>query len=236
MALPKINESIKYTTKVPSLNKQVSFRPFLMKEEKILLIAMESQDEKIILNSIIDTLDACIDDDINIRSLPVFDIEYLFLQVRAKSVGETSDILIKCKSCEELNDLTVNVEDIKITVPRKKTTIKISSDIHLEMKFPSIQQVINSDFFNQEKSLTERNLESIQVCIDAVVVGDDRVVFADEPQEEIDNFINSLTSAQFNEVRKYVDSIPQLKHKIDFDCTSCETKNSITLQGTSDFF
>jgi hypothetical protein len=104
------------------------------------------------------------------------------------------------------------------------------------MKFPSIQQVINSDFFNQEKSLTERNLESIQVCIDAVVVGDDRVVFADEPREEIDNFINSLTSAQFNEVRKYVDSIPQLKHKIDFDCTSCETKNSIILQGTSDFF
>ena len=207
-----------------------------MKEEKILLIAMESQDEKIILNSIIDTLDACIDDDINIRSLPVFDIEYLFLQVRAKSVGETSDIRIKCKSCEELHDITVNVEDIKITVPRKKTTIKISSDIHLEMKFPSIQQVINSDFFNQDKSLTERNLESIQVCIDAVVVGDNRIVFADEPQEEIDNFINSLTSSQFNEVRKYVDSIPQLKHKIDFDCTSCETKNSITLQGTSDFF
>lgn len=197
---------------------------------------MESQDEKIILNSIIDTLDACIDDDINIRSLPVFDIEYLFLQVRAKSVGETSDIRIKCKSCEELHDITVNVEDIKITVPRKKTTIKISSDIHLEMKFPSIQQVINSDFFNQDKSLTERNLESIQVCIDAVVVGDNRIVFADEPQEEIDNFINSLTSSQFNEVRKYVDSIPQLKHKIDFDCTSCETKNSITLQGTSDFF
>jgi phage FluMu protein Com len=197
---------------------------------------MESQDEKIILNSIIDTLDACIDDDISIRNLPVFDIEYLFLQVRAKSVGETSDIRIKCKSCEELNDITVNVEDIKITVPRKKTTIQISSDIHLEMKFPSIQQVINSDFFNQEKSLTERNLESIQVCIDAVVVGDDRVVFADEPREEIDNFINSLTSAQFNEVRKYVDSIPQLKHKIDFDCTSCETKNSIILQGTSDFF
>ena len=236
MALPRLNETIKYNTKIPSTGQEIRYRPFLIKEEKVLLLAMESQDSKMILNSILDTIAACVDEEINFSTLPVFDIEYIFLQIRSKSVGENSDVKIKCKSCSEYNDISINLEDIKITVPKKKKIIELDTNISLEMKYPSIVDVMNSGILEASMSETERTFESIGMCIEAVLTEEERLLLSDEPKEEIDNFINSLNTKQYNEVKKFVDRLPQLRHKVEFDCEKCEEHNTINLRGTDDFF
>lgn len=236
MALPKLNDTVKYSIKIPSSGQEIRFRPFLIKEEKVLLLAMESKDGKMIMNSILDTIEACVEDQVNWSTLPLFDIEYIFLQIRSKSVGETSDVKIKCKKCEEYNDITVNLEDIKVTVPKKTKTIQLDDQYTLEMKYPSVRDIINMDLLNDDMTVTDMTFKSISMCIKAVVTENERIELADESQEEIDNFINSLNSKQFNDLKKFVDGIPQLKHKIEFACTSCEEPNTVNLRGTDDFF
>lgn len=236
MALPKLNNTVKYSTKVPSTGEEIRFRPFLIKEEKVLLLAMEAQDGKMILQSIIDTIDACVEEEIRFSQLPLFDIEYLFLQIRSKSVGETSDVKIKCKKCEEPNDITVNLDDIKIAVPKKTKTIELDDTYTLEMKYPSVKDVISSGILTEDIPLSEITFKSIGMCIDAVLSEEERISLSDESPEEIDNFVNSLNTKQFNDIKKFVDTIPQLKHKVEFACTSCEEPNTVNLQGTDDFF
>jgi len=236
MALPKLNDTVKYSTKIPSTGQEIRFRPFLIKEEKVLLLAMESQDGKMIMNSILDTIEACVEDSINWSTLPLFDIEYIFLQLRSKSVGETSDVKIKCKKCEEYNDITVDLQDVKVAVPKKDKTIQLDNKYTLEMKYPSVRDIINVNLFSEDMSVTDMTFKSISMCIKAVVTENERIDLADESQEEIDNFINSLNSKQFNDLKKFVDGIPQLKHKIEFNCTSCEEPNTVNLRGTDDFF
>ena len=236
MALPKLNDTVKYSAKIPSTGQEIRFRPFLIKEEKVLLLAMESQDGKMIMQSILDTLNACIEDNINASRLPLFDIEYLFLQIRSKSVGETSDVKIKCKKCEEYNEINVNLEDIKVSVPKKIRTIVLDDKYSIQMKYPNITDIMNAGILSKDITVTDLTFKSISMCIDSLLTDEEKISFADESQEEIDNFINSLNSKQFDDIKKFVDTIPQLKHKIEFNCTSCEEPNTVNLQGTDDFF
>ena len=236
MALPKLNDTVKYSITIPSTGQEIRYRPFLIKEEKVLLLAMESRDPKMIMNSILDTIYACVEDEVDFGNLPVFDIEYVFLQIRTKSVGETSDVKIKCKSCEEYNDITVDLDSIKVTKPKKIKTIKLNDTYTLEMKYPSIKDVINSGILAENVSIAEMTFKSIALCVNALLTDEERIEMADESAEEIDNFINSLSSKQFNDLKKFVDSIPQLQHKVEFNCTSCEEPNTVNLRGTDDFF
>ena len=236
MALPKLNDTVKYTTKVPSTGEEIRFRPFLIKEEKVLLLAMESKDGKMILQSILDTIAACVEQEMHFDRLPLFDIEYLFLQIRSKSVGETSDVKIKCKKCEEYNDVTVNLEDIKVNIPKKAKSIKLDDTYSLVMKYPSVTDVMNSGILTDDIPLSEVTFKSIGMCIESVQTESENILLKDEPQEEVDSFVNSLNTKQFNDIKKFVDTIPQLKHKVEFACTSCEEPNTVNLQGTDDFF
>jgi len=237
MALPKLNETIKYQTKLPSNGKQVTFRPFLVKEEKVLLIASESKSKNAILNAIVDTIEACIYEDINLKSLPIFDVEYLFLKIRAKSVGERIEMKIPCSHCQTSNEYSINVDTININVPKKKNNIITFNDTtKVEMKYPEFETIANSSIDIENMSNTDASFKMILSCIEAVIVDGDRRLLSDETYEEQLQFLESFTNEQFNKIRSFIESIPKLQEVIKFDCISCGEHTEITLEGAQDFF
>jgi hypothetical protein len=236
MALPRINALPKYKIEIPSTGEQYDYRPFLTKEQKVLLIALETQDEKQILSAITNTIEACVEN-INMNKLTTFDVEYIFTQIRSKSVGEKSHIGIKCTNCEHTNEVTVNVEEIKIEVPDKKSSmIRLNDEYTLKMKFPNYVHMLNNDRLKNSESATGMLIELIIGCLDSLKSEDENINFKDEPIEEVEAFVDSLTSDQFNAIMDFVNTIPKLKHKVEFVCESCGTENSRELVGINDFF
>lgn len=236
MALPKLNDSPKYELVIPSLNKKVRFRPFLMKEEKVLLIAMESENQNDILSTIADTISACIIDDINIKQFTTFDIEYCFLQIRSKSVGEKAKLLFKCQECEVDNEVEVYIPDIKIDVPKLDTNIQINDEITIEVSWPRFNSIVhNSDILNSESSV-DQIFATIRACIVSINTEEERFLASDHSKEEIDNFIESLNTEQFSKIREYIEKMPRLEHEVKFCCTSCSHENTILVEGMQNFF
>lgn len=236
MSLPKINSTPKYTITIPSTQKQVRFRPFLVKEEKVLMLAFESKDKTQILNSIADTVLACIEDKIDRNTLTTFDVEYLFVKIRAKSVGETVEVGVKCTECSLQNKVTINVDDINITIPKISDTIKLNEDTKLKMRWPRYFDVIKLNMGDTDSQLTTTDSFSIIAqCMDSVVTSDDIFKMSNESPEEVQSFIEQLSSSQFSDVQNYVKAMPQLSHLVNYEC-SCGCKNTITLRGIQDFF
>lgn len=238
MALPKLNESIKYSVKVPSTGETVRYRPYLVKEEKVLMIALEQGDEQGSLEAIADTLEACIEEPINIRNLPIFDIEYLFTQIRSKSVGETSTVQAKCSECDTSNEIKIDISKVNIRMPRGQNAkiIKLSSDVTLEMKYPTLRDIGPKLHKYKEGNQTDQAFDMIAACIDAVQTKDERILLADESEEEVNAFIESFSTEQFGKVRDFIENMPRLKHNVEFECGNCGHENKLTLQGTADFF
>ena len=234
MALPKLNDSPKYEIVIPSTQKSIKYRPFLVKEQKVLLMALESEDQRQILNSIVSTIDACVIDPINTSELTTFDVEYMFTQIRAKSVGETSDIQIRCKSCEHMNPVKIKLDDIKIDMPNTEKTIKINDQYSITMKYPKYASSIDTAVSG--KSSTEQMYGLIANCLDTLLTEDEIINFADESKEDVLNFVESLTSTQFEQIVAFVQNMPQLKHDVKYDCEACGEHNEIELQGMQDFF
>lgn len=236
MALPKINETPNYEMTIPSSGEKVSFRPFLTKEQKILLIALETQDQRKILSAITDTIKACAPD-INVNKLTTFDVEYAFTQMRAKSVGERSNVGLKCKECEHQNEVSINLEEIKVNIPDKKNTmIKLNDTWTLKMKYPNYVSVLNNDAMINSESPTNTIMSMIVSCLDSLMSEDDNIKFADESKETVDDFVDNLNGEQFEKIMNFVQDMPQLKHEVKFVCESCQHENSFILQGMNDFF
>ena len=141
MALPKLNDTPKYSMTIPSMGETVKFRPFLVKEEKVLMLAMETEDQQQILNAIIETLSSCIQQEIDVNKLTTFDVEYMFVTLRGKSVGETIDLKMKCKSCQHENEYKLKIDDLKIHMPKISNIIELSEDISIEMSYPTYTMV-----------------------------------------------------------------------------------------------
>ena len=234
MSLPKLNNVPKYKLTVPSTNQEITFRPFLVKEEKILLIALESQDTVQIATAITDTVISCISEKINKKDLKSYDIEFLFLKIRAKSVGETSNILLKCESCETENEVKINIDEIKLNVEEKDNTIKITDNIHIEMKHPSFESISRNEKLVND-SPTTQVFGLIQESISAVLTEDERIDIKDTSDKEFQDFIESMTQEQFTKIREYIESIPRLSHDIGFTCVNCGKKNNTTLEGLQSF-
>jgi hypothetical protein len=234
MTLPVLNSTPSYTTTIPSTGKEVRFRPFLVQEQKILLIALESEDMKNIVRAINDMLSLCYED-VDIKSLSTFDVDYLFLQIRGKSVGEKIEAQMSCTECKTQNDIEVNIDDINMTLSTDDTKkIELTPEWTLVMKYPTYDNIINS--VASVKTETELLYEMIIASFDQIKSDASIIEFRDSTKEELEKFLGSMTPAQFEKVSSFVNNIPKLQHVVKFNCKKCETKNEHILEGMSDFF
>ena len=215
MALPKLNETPKYSLTVPSTGKELRYRPYLVKEEKILLMASSSEDPKQIMNAVHDTIAACVEN-IDIRSLTTFDLEYIFIQLRSKSTGETSEILIKCPKCESQQKTKVN------------PVIKISDNVTVVMKYPSYQDI--------PSDTDDVGFTLIAASIKEVIHGDEKVDIDDEPIEAVIAFLESMTNDQFQLIAKFFEDAPSVKYDLELVCQSCGEISDIEIKGMQSFF
>jgi hypothetical protein len=238
MALPRLNESPQYELTIPSTQEVIQFRPFLVKEQKVLLMAFETKDKKQILNSILATIKACCTN-IDEKKLTSFDVDYVFTNIRTKAVGETTTIAVKCsdESCLHSNEVVVNLENAELINLNESNIVKINNDISLKMKWPSYTEIINNKIITEDNySNTEIVYETIKMSIDSIMTEDELISLKDESNEEIDQFINSLTTSQFNEINKFISNAPTLKYDVKFTCESCGKENHNVLEGIQDFF
>ena len=238
MALPQLKNDVpKYEMTVPSTGEVVKYRPFLVKEQKVLLVAFESKDSKQILNSMLDSISSCVPN-IKLDSLATFDVDYMFTQVRSKSVGETSTILHACQNCNEENEVKVRLDQIKVNIPenwKKTTEIEISKDISVELKFPTYKDI---SYLNIDDNASDAELlmDTVAACMKAVKTEDEYILVKDEPKEEVEKFINSLTNQQLEKITNFASNAPKLAHTQDYVCKKCKTENKIELSGLQDFF
>lgn len=235
MALPKLNNFPKYELKIPSTGKTVNYRPYLVSEEKVLLMAMESQDSKQILTAIKDTIGSCIEGEFDSNNLAMFDIEYMFIQLRSKSVGEGSKVRLKCSACEEYTDLTVDLSSVPVPSSSVEKTIKLTDDISLEMKYPTYTQMLELDSLDAGNN-TQAIFWMIRQCIHAISTQEERFLAKDTPPAELDEFISSMTNDQFAKLTHFVENMPKLEHTIEYDCAACSVHNTHKFEGMADFF
>lgn len=235
MALPKINTAPEYELTIPSSGKTLRFRPFLVKEQKVLLIALESKDEKQVLSAINNTISSCVKDNINLSSLTTYDTEYIFTQIRAKSVGETTKVSSQCEQCSTSNEVTINFENIKMTSnTTADKTVKLNDQYSIKLKHPSYQDV--GLYLSRSETQTQKLIDSIVMCLDSLITEDEIIKFKEETKSDIEDFIDSLTTQQIEEIMQFINDIPTLSLDIDYDCVKCGHHNNITLKGLGDFF
>ena len=237
MPLPTIATPT-YELTLPSNNKKVKYRPFLVKEEKILILAMESEDTKQITTAITDVLNACIlTRGIKIDSLPTFDIEYLFLNVRAKSVGEVVDLVVTCEDDGETKvDISVNLDDIKVERNKKhKKDIKLDNNLSLRLKYPSMEQFIKSNF-DFEGTNVDASFKMIAGCIDQIYNEEEAWPATDYSEKERIEFLDQLNTKQFKEVEQFFDTMPKLSHKLVVKNPNTGVDNNVVLEGLASFF
>lgn len=234
MALPKLNDSPKYEMVIPSLKQTVRYRPYLVKEEKVLLMAFESNDSSQAMNAIIDTILVCVDENIKRETLTTFDVEYMFTQIRSKSVGETSKVNVKCEKCETLNAVTINLAEVELDTPESvNNEIELTPEVSIELSYPSADSLINID---KEATNAEKILATIVASIDVIKTEEERVSTKDVTKQEVEEFVDGMTGEQFSNLAEYVKNIPTLKENVEFVCENCGHNNSRELVGFTDFF
>ena len=238
MALPRVNETLNFSMKIPSTGKTVKYRPYLVKEEKILLQAFESGDIKTCLEAMVDTLDACLDpkEGVDVGSLATFDIEYMFTQVRSKSVGESSTILIKCKECEEENPYTINLDTLGVDLGENNNIIEINDEISVEMKYPTYKGFMNQDLTDLSAENSDVMFSILATSVAAILTSEERIDTSKEKTEDLVEFLESMTASQLKKVTEFLEELPAMRHLAEFDCQKCSTHNELELKGLSDFF
>ena len=241
MGLPII-KTPQYELISPSTGKTIKYRPFLVKEEKILILALESQNTKEITNAIKQVLKDCIvTKGIKVESLPTFDIEYIFLNVRGKSVGESLDLIVTCGDDGETQvPVTVFIDQIKVEEdPEHKKDIQLDTDLVLRMKYPSLDQFIRTNFdFSSEQSSSsiERSFDIIASCIDVIFNAEESWSAADSTKKELTDWIETLTPNQFKEIEKFFDTMPRLSHTVKVINPKTKVESEVALEGLTSFF
>ena len=235
MALPKLNEAPKYSITIPSTNKKVRFRPFLVKEEKVLLLAMESEDQDHILQAILDTITACVVDELDTRQLTTYDIEYLFTKIRAKSVGETTKVGLACEACETTNEIIIPVDDIGIKRNEDiKSIIELAPGMELELRHPSYLELFEDELVKSGETAAA-TFAMIRMCLKSLRTEDSIIELQKEDPKELDEFLESMNTTQFESIREWIENIPAMAHDIEFTC-SCGHANKMELKGIQSFF
>tara|TARA_B100001778_G_scaffold294876_1_gene266779 strand:- start:15 stop:737 length:723 start_codon:yes stop_codon:yes gene_type:complete len=239
MPLPKITTA-EYELKLPSSGKTIKYRPFLVKEEKILILSLESQDNKQITNAVKQVLKECvISKGIKIDQLPSFDIEYLFLNVRGKSVGETIDLLVTCGDDGETEvPVTISIDEITVSKSDDHSPdVELSDGYTVKMKYPSLSQFVDSNFGELEgKDVVDKSFDMVASSIDMVYNDEEMFSAAECTKKELKEWVESLTSSQFAKIEKFFETMPKLTHTLEVVNPNTKKKNTVVLEGLSDFF
>ena len=240
MPLPTI-ETPTYELKLPSSNKKVKYRPFLVKEEKILIIALETKNQSDITNAVTDVLKKCVlTKGIDIDTLPTFDIEYLFLNIRAKSIGEDIKLTVTCPDDGKTKvPVTIYVDEIKVIKPKDhKIDIVLDDKMSLRMKYPSLNQFIESNFDTEDESETivDKTFRVVADCMDTIFNGEDAWEAKDYSAQERLDFVQQLNSQQYKKVENFFSTMPKLSHTIEVVNPNTKEKGSVVLEGLADFF
>lgn len=237
MPLPTISTPV-YELELPSNEKTIKYRPFLVKEEKLLVLALETEDTKEISNAIKAVLKNCIQTrGIKIESLPTFDIEYLFLNIRGKSVGEQVEVnLIAPDDGETSVPVSINLDDIKVQKKEGHTNkIKLDDSLIMEMKYPSLDQFIKSNFDISESNV-DQSFELISSCVDKIYNEEEVWDASDVTKKEIIDFLEQMNSIQFKQIEKFFETMPKLSHEITFTNPKTKVESTVVLEGLSSFF
>ena len=238
MPLPKIATPT-YELELPSTGATIKYRPFLVKEEKVLVIALESEDNKQITNAIKAVLKSCIlTKGVKVESLPTFDIEYLFLNIRGKSVGEELEVNVICPDDEKTTvPVIINLDEIEIQKNENHSNkIKVDSNIMMELKYPSLDEFIKNNFDFNDKNAMDQSFDLIAACIDKVYTEDEVWATADCTKKEVKEFLESMNSQQFKEIEAFFETMPKLSHTIKVTNPKTKVKSDVVLEGLASFF
>ena len=238
MPLPKIATPV-YELELPSTGETIQYRPFLVKEEKVLVIALESEYVKQITTAIKNVIKNCIKTkDVKVENLPTFDIEYLFLNIRGKSVGEDIEVNVTCPDDGETQvPVTINLDDIKVQKNEDHTNrIKLDDSIMMEMKYPSLDQFIKNNFNFEERSAMDQSFELIATCIDKIFTEEDVWAAEDCSKKEIVEFLEGMNSSQFKEIEKFFETMPKLSHTIKVKNPKTKKESEVVIEGLAGFF
>lgn len=236
MALPLQSTAI-YELKVPSTGKVIRFRPFLVKDEKALLVAQQSDDLNVMINTLKGVIKSCVTDQIDVEELALFDMEYIFSQIRAKSVGEISELIFTCGHCKEKDNkfkLSLDVSKLEVTKNEAHTNKFVLFDnVGVVMKYPKL------DILKRiEKGFTDVD-NVIDIVIDSIdmIYTDQEVYYAkDQTRKELKDFVENLTKEQFDTLESFFATMPKLQHLVQFDCPACGAHNELMLEGVQNFF
>jgi hypothetical protein len=238
MPLPKISTPT-YELELPSTGQKVTYRPFLVREEKLLVLALESEDTKQITTSIKSVIKSCIQTKgIKVESLPTFDIEYLFLNIRGKSVGEEIEVNVICPDDEETYvPVTINIDDIKVQKDENHSNkIQVDDSIVMEMKYPSLDEFIRNNFDFSEDTTMEQSFELIASCVDKIYTEEEVWVASDVTKKELMEFLDQMNSIQFKQIEKFFETMPKLSHTVTVTNPNTKVESEVVLEGLSSFF
>ena len=231
MALPEIATPT-YTLTIPSTKKKVKYRPFLVKEQKILILAMENEDQEQILDAITNTIKSCLITKVDMTTLALFDIEYLFLQIRARSISEEIEMRVTCADDGETTvDVKFMVDDVKVNYPKGHTNIiELSDNLTIEMQYPDLDYFAKINFMDEKVD----EYELVAKCIKRVYVGEDD--FTSDSLDESKEWVEGLTNNQFEKIQSFFETMPTLRHVLKVKNPKTKVTNEVVLEGLSDFF
>jgi len=241
MPLPKINTPT-YELTLPSNRKKVKYRPFLVREEKILVLALESEDQKQITDAIIQIIGDClITKNIDVTKLPTFDIEYLFLNVRSKSVGETVEVNVTCPDDGKTKvETSINIDDIKVIKDKNhKLIVQLDDKYSMKLKYPTLDQFIENNFdfeMAEAKESVSAAMSMLSTCIDMIYDDQESWDASESTKEELDAFIDQLNTKQFQEVEQFFKTMPKLSHTLKVKNPQTDVESEVVLEGLASFF
>ena len=239
MPLPKIATPT-YELVLPSTGKTIKYRPFLVKEEKILILALESEDPKQITNALKTTLKSCISTrGIKVEELPTFDIEYIFLNIRGKSVGESIEVLVTCPDDGETQvERKIFIDEIQVEKDEKHSPdIKLDHSLTLRMKYPSLSEFVKNNFnVSDDTNTLQASMDIIASCIDVVYSEDESWAAADCTKKELSEWLETLNTSQFKEVETFFETMPKLTHKVMVTNPNTKVESEVVMEGLTSFF
>ena len=239
MPLPKI-ETPYYSLELPSDGTEIEYRPFLVKEEKVLMLAMETDNQKNITSAIKNVLKNCIrTKGVKVDRLPTFDIEYLFLNIRGKSVGENIEVKLICPDDGRTTvDVEIFVDDIQVQRNSDHSSeVKLGNDLMMKLKYPSLDEFIKSNFSLSESDIkVDQTFDLIASCIDVVYSEEESWSTSDCTKKELTDFLDSMNSKQFKEIERFFETMPRLKHEVEVTNPNTKVKSTVVLEGLSSFF